>query len=73
MKNVIMWCCCFFQDERPPFDINIYGSFILDNLEKKKTVPFKQIVKHKPTFEICRIFLASLMLVSNLQPDRLKT
>lgn len=52
------------EDKRPPFDINIYGSFILDNLEKKKTVPFKQIVKHKPTFEICRIFLASLMLAN---------
>ena len=72
MKNVIN-VLFFFQDKRPPFDINIYGSFILDNLEKKKTVPFKQIVKHKPTFEICRIFLASLMLVSNLHPDRIKT
>lgn len=52
------------EDERPPFDINTYGTFIIDNLEKTKSIPFKQIVKHKPTFEVCRTFLATLMLAN---------
>ncbi|XP_076114530.1 condensin-2 complex subunit H2-like [Mytilus galloprovincialis] len=52
------------EDERPPFDINIYGTFIIDNLEKKKSKPFTQIVKHKQTYDVCRTFLASLMLAN---------
>lgn len=54
------------EDERPPFDINIYGTFIIDKLEKKKTVPFLQVIRNKPTFEVCRTFLASLMLANTL-------
>lgn len=52
------------EETHPPFDINFYGSSVIDTLVRGKTVPFKKLVQGKPTFEIARMFLAALMLAN---------
>jgi len=52
------------EERHGPFDINTYGSGVIDGLDPSHTMKFKELVQGKPTFEICRMFLASLMLVS---------
>lgn len=54
----------FKQDTHDPFDINKYGSLLIGSLKKESNTAFKEVVKAKKTYEISRIFLASLMLVS---------
>lgn len=51
-------------DSHEAFDINRYGTKVLDNLNREKKVPFKSIAEGKPSFEICRLFLSSLMLAN---------
>lgn len=49
------------------FDIHQYGSTILDELKTRKDsedVCFSDIVRGKDPHEICRMFTASLQLVS---------
>ena len=53
-----------FQDNHEPFCINRYGTGIIDGLNLGATVKFRQLVQGKPIYEICRTFLASLMLVN---------
>ena len=52
------------EETHQPFDINTYGSSVIDNLNKGNVIKFQRLVQGKPVFEICRTFLASLMLVS---------
>lgn len=51
------------EEKHAPFDINTYGSSVIDNLDRGHTVQFQRLVQGKPVYEICRTFLASLMLV----------
>jgi condensin-2 complex subunit H2 len=51
------------EETHQPFDINTYGSSVIDNLDKGNMIKFQRLVQGKPVFEICRTFLASLMLV----------
>lgn len=76
------------QDERPPFDIQLYGREIIGNLEEKRrvslatpklpkrqrtdeedkeceVVPFDKLAGGKNSYEVCRMFLASLQLANN--------
>ncbi|XP_048730143.2 condensin-2 complex subunit H2-like isoform X2 [Ostrea edulis] len=52
------------EDTHEPFDINKYGSLLIGSLQKETNTAFKEVVKAKKTYEICRIFLASLMLAN---------
>ncbi|OWF43720.1 condensin-2 complex subunit H2-like [Mizuhopecten yessoensis] len=52
------------EDSHEPFDINKYGTKVLNNLSKDTVVPFKCVATGKPPFEICRLFLSSLMLAN---------
>ncbi|XP_033753321.1 condensin-2 complex subunit H2-like [Pecten maximus] len=52
------------EENHEPFDINKYGTKVLNNLSQDKTVPFKCVANGKPPFEICRLFLSSLMLAN---------
>lgn len=59
------------QSQRPPFDINKYGDDVLNVVhekrakEKTEKLPFEEIVCGRETYDVCRMFLASLQLVSN--------
>lgn len=53
------------NETREHFDINKYGSCLINQLHKGSTVKFNELVQGKPTFEICRTFLASLMLANS--------
>lgn len=52
------------EDTHDPFDINKYGSLLIGSLKKESNTAFKEVVKAKKTYEISRIFLASLMLAN---------
>ncbi|KAK3591844.1 hypothetical protein CHS0354_005040 [Potamilus streckersoni] len=52
------------EENHEPFDINKYGSKVIGNLAKGKTLPFQKLVANNPPFEICRVFLATLMLAN---------
>ncbi|XP_062591191.1 condensin-2 complex subunit H2-like [Saccostrea cucullata] len=52
------------EDTHDPFDINKYGSLLIGSLSKESNTAFKEVVKAKKTYEVCRIFLASLMLAN---------
>ncbi|XP_060068289.1 condensin-2 complex subunit H2-like [Ylistrum balloti] len=52
------------EETHEPFDINKYGTKVLDNLTNDKIVPFKCVAAGKPSFEICRLFLSTLMLAN---------
>ncbi|KAH3891051.1 hypothetical protein DPMN_015142 [Dreissena polymorpha] len=52
------------EERRGSFDINTYGSAVLDRLDKGATVKFRDVVRGKPIHETCRTFLASLMLAN---------
>ncbi|XP_053384022.1 condensin-2 complex subunit H2-like [Mercenaria mercenaria] len=52
------------EETHRPFDINTYGSSVIDNLDKGNVIKFHKLVQGKPHFEICRTFLASLMLAN---------
>ncbi|KAL4224510.1 Condensin-2 complex subunit H2 [Mactra antiquata] len=52
------------EETRPPFDINDYSTTIINDLDTNQTIKFQQLVQGKPIFEICRTFLASLMLAN---------
>lgn len=53
------------EEQRAPFDINVYGKNILDHLQANpESTNFTELVLGKPVYEICRIFLASLMLAN---------
>lgn len=54
------------EETRGPFDIYDYGTGVMDNLHGDVVISFKSLVQGKPSFEICRTFLASLMLVRQL-------
>ncbi|WAR01770.1 CNDH2-like protein [Mya arenaria] len=52
------------EEKHGSFDINRYGSSVIDNLDTSHTVRFRDMVSEKPVYEICRTFLASLMLAN---------
>jgi len=71
------------QDQRPTFDIHIYGEHILDQFDKigrevdgdavegKKPVgiSFREVVSETSQYEVCRTFLASLQLAADGNVD----
>jgi len=69
-KHVAEWeekvvPCLEAEDARAVFDVNTYGSNVIDNLNGGDMVRFRNIVEGKANHEICRTFLATLMLVSS--------
>nr|XP_022304218.1 condensin-2 complex subunit H2-like [Crassostrea virginica] len=52
------------EDTHDPFDINVYGGLLIGSLKKESNTAFREVVKAKKTYEISRIFLASLMLAN---------
>lgn len=52
------------EETRRPFDINVYSTSVIDKIPKGKIVKFREVVRGQPVFEICRTFLASLMLAN---------
>ena len=63
------------QEKRPQFDIHSYGESILGRFEKADRhegddMQFEELVTEEPTtFEICRIFAATLQLANNGNVD----
>ncbi|KAK3103558.1 hypothetical protein FSP39_020158 [Pinctada imbricata] len=57
------------EDRHEPFDINRYGSLVLGTLPKGTLSNFQKVVVNKPTYEVCRIFLATLMLANTRNVD----
>ena len=69
------------EEERNIFDMQKYGSQVMERLQqktkkdlkghhKKGPVDFHEVTRQQPNFEVCRIFLASLSLANagNVQP-----
>lgn len=69
------------EEQRPAFDIHLYGETVIDKMEKQisklnasndstakpnKTVSFRDISQGCQPFDVCRLFLAALSL-SNSQ------
>ena len=61
---------CFVQAKHPPFDIHKYGSEVIAAFpahikggKDSPVIPFLQVVRDKPAFEVCRYFAATLQLV----------
>ena len=52
------------QEQREAFDIHKYGSKVIEGMQRNQQIPFRRIVCGKPIFQICRLFLATLQLVS---------
>jgi condensin-2 complex subunit H2 len=66
------------EEQRPVFDIHAYGQVVIETMEKEirrmhpdiqkivdapiKVVDFREVTRNSSTFEVCRIFLASLSL-----------
>ena len=67
----------FLQEKRNTFDIHKYGTSVLERLTESEAtqsdpwVPFSKVVETEPQYEVCRMLLASLQLVSLLR-DRLR-
>ncbi len=66
------------EEERPVFDIHEYGHQVIESMENEITkthvdtnekpsliVDFSRVTRHKPNFEVCRLFLASLSLTNS--------
>jgi len=66
----------FLQEKRNTFDIHKYGTSVLDRLTESEAtqstpwVPFSKVVETEPQYEVCRMLLASLQLVSSLSCSR---
>ena len=52
------------QEQREAFDIHKYGTRVIEGMQKNQRIPFRRIACGKPIFQICRLFLATLQLVS---------
>lgn len=52
------------QEQREQFDIHKYGTKVIEPLRRNQKIPFRQVVAGKPIFQIGRLFLATLQLVS---------
>jgi len=64
------------SEERSKFDVQVYGSKILDLFPKDEEFPvrkFQDIVKGQPKEEICRYFLSSLMLANTYNVEIVRT
>lgn len=66
------------EEERPVFDIHEYGHQVIESMESEiikqpvdmnekqsLIVDFSKVTRHKPNFEVCRLFLASLSLTNS--------
>ncbi|KAL8577733.1 hypothetical protein ACOMHN_065550 [Nucella lapillus] len=53
------------EEQREPFDIHKYGTSILEGMQRSQRLPFRRVASGKPTFQICRLFLATLQLANN--------
>ena len=66
------------EEERPVFDIHEYGHQVIESMESEITkkpldpnekpsliVDFSRVTRHKPNYEVCRLFLASLSLTNS--------
>ncbi len=66
------------EEERPVFDIHEYGHQVIESMADEITrtsldtnekpsliVDFSRVTRHKPNFEVCRLFLASLSLTNS--------
>ncbi|KAL5006676.1 hypothetical protein ScPMuIL_015482 [Solemya velum] len=52
------------EDSHAPFDINVYGSKVINHMNKGNRVPFRRVAASRPQYEVCRLFLATLMLAN---------
>lgn len=66
------------EEERPVFDIHEYGHQVIESMETEITkqpldfgekpttiVDFSRVTRHKPNYEVCRLFLACLSLTNS--------
>lgn len=53
------------EETHRPFDIHKYGAEILESFRGKSNQHFKDVADGKESFEICRLFLATLQLANN--------
>lgn len=57
------------QESHPPFDIHLYGDFVLDKLfseaDTDGSMTFTDVVKGRPKHDVARTFSALLQLVNN--------
>ncbi|CAL1534734.1 unnamed protein product [Lymnaea stagnalis] len=52
------------EEQHAPFDIHKYGTFIIEQLVRGEKKAFRELVKDKLEFEICRYTLATLQLAN---------
>ncbi|RUS71899.1 hypothetical protein EGW08_020337 [Elysia chlorotica] len=63
------------EESHETFDIHNYGTFVIGQCVRSEPVAFREIVKGKKEFEICRYLLATLQLANvynvelSLKPD----
>ncbi|CAH1787250.1 unnamed protein product [Owenia fusiformis] len=54
------------EEEHGPYDIHTYGSTVINSFSGKASkIPFRNMVKNKKSYEIARLFLATLQLANN--------
>lgn len=53
------------EETHRPFDIHKYGEEIMTSFKEKSNQAFRELAHGKETYEICRLFLATLQLANN--------